>query len=415
MQTNISIIFYIKRTKLTADGLAPIYMRVTIQGARIDISAKRPVDPEKWASEAGRMKQGSGESASINKYLDMLKKQVYDIQSSLIQANKPVTADTMRNRIMGIDDKRRSLVKIFEDHNDQMKALVGNGFALGTHGRFVTTLKHTKDFMKWKFNISDIDIRNVDHSFITEFEFFLRSERKCENNSAVKYIRNFGKIVKICLENDWLDKDPFRKYKPKMKEVVRVILTEEEILAIRNKVFKTDRLSLVRDIFIFSCYTGLAYVDVRNLTNSKIVKGIDGEKWIYTFRQKTNINANIPLLPVAQEIIDKYKFHPECMNRGTLLPILSNQKMNEYLKEIADVCGINKPLTFHIARHTFATTVTLTNGVPIESVSKMLGHKDIKTTQHYAKIVDRKVGEDMQILKEKLKGIGNISEVKTGS
>ena len=183
----------------------------------------------------------------------------------------------------------------------------------------------------------------------------------------------------------------------------RVFLTEIEVQNIINKDLKNDRLSLVRDIFLFSCFTGLAYIDVKNLTKSHISIGIDGEKWIFTHRQKTESASKIPILPVTQNIIDKYEDHPQSNNQDKLLPILSNQKMNAYLKEIAAICKIEKELTFHIARHTFATTITLTNGVPIESVSKMLGHKNLRTTQHYAKVLDRKVSDDMMILKEKFK------------
>jgi site-specific recombinase XerD len=209
-----------------------------------------------------------------------------------------------------------------------------------------------------------------------------------------------------------MDKNPFANYKSKVKEVDRVYLSEEEIQEIINKDFGTDRLSLVRDIFLFSCFTGLAYIDVKNLTKSHISIGIDGEKWIFTHRQKTESASKIPILPVTQMIIDKYANHPQANNQDKLLPILSNQKMNAYLKEIATVCNINKELTFHIARHTFATTVTLTNGVPIESVSKMLGHKNLRTTQHYAKVLDKKVSEDMKILKDKFSNTLINNELK---
>lgn len=182
----------------------------------------------------------------------------------------------------------------------------------------------------------------------------------------------------------------------------RAYLVQEEIQAIVDKEFATERLNQVKDIFLFSCFTGLAYIDVKQLTRSNIGLGIDGGKWIFTNRQKTDTRSNISLLPIAEEILDKYKQHPQCLNEGKLLPVLSNQKMNSYLKEIADLCEINKELTFHIARHTFATTVTLTNGVPIESVSKMLGHKNLRTTQHYAKILDRKVSDDMKVLRTKI-------------
>ncbi|GAB1415423.1 hypothetical protein MASR2M117_08290 [Paludibacter sp.] len=192
-------------------------------------------------------------------------------------------------------------------------------------------------------------------------------------------------------------------YKNKVKDVGRVFLTQEEIECLLQKNFAANRLNLVKDIFVFSCFSGLAYADVKKLTKKNISIGIDGEKWIFVNRTKTDTRSSIPLLPVAADIIEKYKDHPQTENQGRLLPVLSYQKMNAYLKEIADICGINKELTYHIARHTFATTVTLTNGVPIESVSKMLGHKDLKTTQHYAKILDKKISDDMRVLRERLK------------
>jgi integrase len=203
------------------------------------------------------------------------------------------------------------------------------------------------------------------------------------------------------LDNDWLDKNPCSRYEGKMKEVERDFLTEEELSRIYNKRFSSERLTLVKDIFIFSCYTGLAYIDVKGLKKDHIAIGIDGEKWIFKNRQKTDTKSKIPVLPIAQEIIQKYENHPRCLNEDTILPILTNQKMNSYLKEIGDLCDISKEITFHMARHTFATSVTLTNGVPIETVSKMLGHKNIQTTQHYAKILDKKVSEDMKILRDK--------------
>jgi site-specific recombinase XerD len=293
------------------------------------------------------------------------------------------------------------LVPIFQEHNDKVETLVGQEFAPGTLERYKTSLKHTIEFIQWKYSVSDIDIKDIDHAFITEYEFFLRSVRKCANNTAVKYIKNFKKIIKLCISNGWLDKDPFVNYKAKIREVEREFLSQEEIQTIYEKVFVTERLNQVKDIFIFACFTGLAYIDVKQLTFSNISIGIDGGKWIFTHRQKTETASRIPLLPIPQELIQKYADHPQCINENKLLPVLSNQKMNSYLKEIADVCGIQKDLTFHIARHTFATTVTLTNGVPIESVSKMLGHTNIKTTQHYAKILDKKVSDDMQVLRDK--------------
>lgn len=416
MKTKISILFYAKRAKITTDGLLPVYLRVTIEGKRIEVTTKRYVESTKWCAKAGRLKGGSEDIRTINKYLDQLKNDVYNHENDLRSENKEVNYDNLKNKILGTEVKARTLVPIFQKHNDDVKALLGTEFAPGTLERYKTSLKHTVDFLKWKFNISDIDIKKINHEFITDFDFYLRSVRKCQNNSTVKYIKNFGKIIRICIANGWLDKNPFANYKAKVKEVERQFLSEEEIQTISNKEFHSERVNQVRDIFLFSCYTGLAYADVKKLDQSQIVIGIDGEKWIYTNRQKTDTQSNIPLLPFAQAIMDRYKNHPQCINQNRLLPVLSNQKMNSYLKEIADLSGITKELTFHIARHTFATTITLSNGVPIESVSKMLGHKDLKITQHYAKIVDRKVGNDMMELRAKLSPqLKVISETKTGS
>jgi site-specific recombinase XerD len=401
MKTKVSILFYAKRAKANANGLIPIYTRITIDGKRIELSSNRFVEISKWSTEAGKMKGNSEEARSINNHLNMLRIQIIDMQMELVHKKIPVTAETLKNKILGVDERARMLIPIFQEHNNKIKELVGKEYALGTLERYKTSLSHTVEFLQWKYKVSDIDITKIDHAFITDYEFWLRSVRNCANNTAVKYIKNFNKIIKICLANDWLDKNPFANYKSKVKEVERVYLSETEIQNIINKDLKTERLSLVRDIFLFSCFTGLAYVDVKNLTKSHISLGIDGEKWIFTHRQKTESASKIPILPVTQIIIDKYENHPQSNNQDKLLPILSNQKMNAYLKEIAGVCEIEKELTFHIARHTFATTVTLTNGVPIESVSKMLGHKNLKTTQHYAKILDKKVSDDMMVLRDK--------------
>lgn len=402
MQSKISILFYAKRAKSTSDGLVPIYLRVTVNGQRIEQSTKRYVEPIKWSSEQGKMKGNSEEARALNTYLDILKAKVYDIQKEIIHDGEVANFENIRNKLLGLETRKRMLVPIFEDHNKKVEALLNDEFAPGTLERYRTSLKHTIDFLQWKYKISDIDITKIDHSFVTEYEFYLRSEKKCANNTAVKYIKNFGKIIRICIANGWIDKNPFVNYKSKVKEVERVFLVEEELQTMADKEFQIERLNQVKDIFLFSCFTGLAYIDVKKLTKNNINIGIDGERWIFTNRQKTDTKSNIPLLPMAEQIIAKYKDHPQCINEGKLLPVLSNQKMNGYLKEVADLCGIQKELTFHIARHTFATTVTLTNGVPIESVSKMLGHKNLRTTQHYAKILDRKVSDDMKLLRDKL-------------
>jgi len=409
MNTKLSILFFVKRTKTNVNGLLPIFIRVTVNGERIEFTTKRFTTSEKWSVEGNRMKGTSVESKSTNSYLDALKAKVYDYQQQLIREDEPVNAENMRNKILGIDKRSHMLIGIFQQHNDEIKVLIGKDYAAATHVRYETSLKHTADFLKWKYKVSDIDIRKIDHEFITSYEFYLKSVCNCCQNTTSKYIKNFGKIIRICLANGWLQKNPFINYKSKMVEVERAFLSMEEIETMLNKVFVSDRLNQVKDIFLFSCFTGLAYADVKKLSRKNIAIGVDGDRWIYINRTKTDTRSNIPILPIASYLLEKYKDHPQVVNQEKLLPILSNQKMNSYLKEIADACGINKELTFHIARHTFATTVTLSNGVPIESVSKMLGHKNLKTTQHYAKILDLKVSNDMQILKEKF---GNGTQLK---
>ncbi|MDD3323472.1 MAG: site-specific integrase [Paludibacter sp.] len=411
MNTKLSILFFVKRTKTNIDGLLPIFIRVTVNGERIEFSTKRFTPSDKWSAEGNRMKGTSAEARATNSYLDTLKSKVYDYQQQLIREDELVNAENMRNKILGVEKRSHMIVGIFQQHNDEIKALIGKDYAAATLVRYETSLKHTVDFIKWKYKASDIDIRKIDHEFITSYEFYLKSVCNCCQNTTSKYIKNFGKIIRICLANGWIQKNPFINYKSKMVEVERAFLSMEEIETMLNKVFVSDRLNQVKDIFLFSCFTGLAYADVKKLSRRNIAIGVDGERWIYINRTKTDTRSNIPILPIASFLLEKYKDHPQVVNQDKLLPILSNQKMNSYLKEIADVCEINKELTFHIARHTFATTVTLSNGVPIESVSKMLGHKNLKTTQHYAKILDLKVSDDMKILKEKF-GNGNLINIK---
>ena len=393
-----------KRSKMIGNGTVPVYLRITVDGERIEISSKRYVNPDKWNAN-GQKLSGTGEEVrSLNNYLKTLEHQVYEIHRHLIEKKLPLTAVNLKNALLKKDEVEgcKMLVPIFKEHNRQVAALIGTEYAKGTSDRYETSLKHTQAFLKWKYKVDDINIEGINHEFIMAYDFYLRSERKCANNSTVKYMKNFKKIILMCIDNGWLDKDPFIKYKPKVKVVARDYLTKEELETMALKTYSSLRIEQVKDIFIFCCYTGLAYIDVKQLKRSEIVKGIDGQQWIFTTRQKTDTASRIPLLTQPLEIILKYEHHPECADQDKVLPVLSNQKMNSYLKEIADVCGINKELTFHIARHTFATSVTLANGVSIESVSKMLGHKNMRTTQHYAKILDSKVSEDMQLLKLKL-------------
>lgn len=402
MNAKVSVLFYAKKSKTKSNLRVPIYLRITVNGKRAEFSTGKDVEISKWSSAQNRLKGNSEEARAINKYLDILKSNVLVLENKLALSRESFDAIDIKNLLTGANTTERYLIPIFEEHNSKIEKLLGKEYAPATLKNFKTCLAHLKEFL-WKFHKkSDIDIQKLEPSFLNDFDFFLRAKSNINNNSAVKHTKNLSKILKLCYQNNWIEKDLVIFYKGKFQEVNVNFLTEEEIKTIKNKDFIGSGLNIVRDIFIFSCYTGLAYIDIFNLTKEQITIDVDRNFWIRTNRQKTGTNSNIPLLPIAEEIIKKYENHPLVSNSGKLLPVFSNQKINEYLKTIADNCNINKKLTFHCARHTFATTITLSNNVPIESVSKMLGHKSIKTTQHYAKILDSKVSNDMNALKEKL-------------
>ncbi len=412
---SFGLLFYLKKQHGDTKVHRPIYLRITVDGVMKEMSIHRSWDPAKWNAKAGRAivpkspprhatASPESEAHALNGYLDTLQAKVHEARHQLLMSGRPVTAEAVRNFVQGREasgERPHLLLEIFQYHNEQVKALVGKEFSKGTLTKFNTVLKHTRIFLQWKYKLDDIDIRKVDYEFITELEFWYKSLQHVEHNTTMKYIACVKKMAIRALRNGWLKRDPFMGFNMALREVEREALTVEELERMTVKTFATERLRQVRDIFLFSCFTGLAYADLQKLKRSEISNGIDGGKWIFTRRQKTDTASRIPLLPIAQQILDKYLDHPFCLKKDTVLPILSNQKMNQYLKEIADACQIDKYLTFHIARHTFATTITLSNGVPIETVSKMLGHRNLKTTQHYAKILDRKVSNDMQALKER--------------
>ncbi|WP_121354100.1 site-specific integrase [Flavisolibacter nicotianae] len=403
LEKSFGLLFYLKKPKNYQKGNMPIYMRITVDGTAKEISTSREWDPAKWNVHGQRAAGTKEESKALNIFLNTLQAKVYQARRQLLEDNKTITAELLKNILKGKTERAKMLMEEFHYHNEQVKSLIGKEYAPATLTRFKTTLEHTKSFMQWKYGLTDIEIGSIDFEFITEFEFWFKSVRRCGHNTTMKYLGNFRKVINRCIRNGWLAKDPFMSFKMTKREVEKEFLSEDELQRIRDKEFSAERLSQVRDIFLFCCFTGLAYADVKKLHRSEICIGLDGEKWIFTNRRKTDTVSRIPLLPFALEIIDRYADCLKCAGKGLVLPVPSNQKMNAYLKEIADVCVITKPLTSHIARHTFATTITLSNGVPIESVSKMLGHTNLRTTQHYAKILDRKVSDDMQALKQKLK------------
>jgi site-specific recombinase XerD len=403
MADMIKILFYIRKTKTNSEGLAPIYMRVTVNGNRFETATSQYVDVSMWSNESMSLIGKSKEVKTLNDFLQTLRSKALSIQKRLLTTDTFITIQEFAKEWHGVKEKPKMLLEIFQQHNEQVKALIGSQYSSATWRRYVTSHDHTLHFLQYKYCLSDIPVDRIKYEFITDYEFWLKSIRKCNHNSTIKYLTNFKKIINICLKNSWIDKNPFVGFKMTKKEVERPFLSQEELQILAAKQFTMPRIEQIRDVFLFCCYTGLAYVDICKLKRSEIVIGVDGEKWIFTHRQKTETSSRIPLLPPALNLIEKYQDAPECIIKDRLFPVMSNQKMNLYLKEIADACGINKNFTTHTARHTFATTVTLTNGVPIETVSKMLGHKNLKTTQHYAKILDLKVSEDMKALRSKFR------------
>jgi len=304
--------------------------------------------------------------------------------------------------VSGKQQRDKMLLKIFREHNDRMKALTGKDYAVGTYSRYETALKLTKLFIEWKYKQDNINIYALNSEFVNELSFWFKTVRNCSHNTTMKYISNVKKVVLDCVNNGWLSKDPFASFSLRLEDNDPVYLTKEEVQSLIEKEIKNTRLQSVRDIFIFCCFTGLAFIDVKQLKRSEVCIGIDGQLWILKNRQKSAVPSRIPLLPVSLQILEKYQDSAVCIAKDVLLPVLSSQKYNAYLKELCDICNIDKTLTSHTARHTFGTTVTLANRVPIESVKEMMGHKHIKQTLHYARVLPIKLSEDMQLLKERL-------------
>lgn len=302
MKTNFSLLFYLKKPKNYQLGNVAVYMRITVNGKRSETSTGRECDPAQWNSFAGRLKGTKEEVKKFNAFLDDLQSKVYESHRMLTAEKESITAESIRQRLNGKVEQERLLIEIFQDHNDKIKALIGTEFTRGTLVKYNTTLKHLKGFMKSKLNLTEIEVTKVDHAFISDFEFYVRSVGKCANNATVKHLKNLGKIMRLCLANRWITYDPFFNRKNRIDKVDRVYLTMDELQAMVDKDFVVDRLGQVRDIFIFCCFTGLSFIDVEKLRPKDLVVGIDGGNWIYIKRQKTDIPSRIPLLPAANTI-----------------------------------------------------------------------------------------------------------------
>jgi len=380
-------------------------LRININGERAALQLKRYLKPEDWDTTRYVMKGRSNEARIFNDYLEAVRVKAHKKYNELLSLTDDLTPQLLRDAILGVNTaKTRTVIDIWQDHVDGLRKLIGKENTYATYQKHNTAKNHFQKFLQKYYRVNDVSIKAVDHHMIQQYNMYLKTEKGCNSNTATKFLQNLKRITCISIRNGWLLKDPFVGISMSIKEVDRPYLTMEEIQTLIDFDSNIERLKRVRDIFIFSCYTGLAYIDVKKLKKAEVEGSDELGYWIRTRRQKTDARANIPLLAIPMDIINNYCRLDLLMPEDPILPVLSNQKVNAYLKELADLCGIHKELTFHVARHTFATTVTMTHGVPMESVSKMLGHKNMRSTQHYARIVDQKVGEDMKLLAAKLKG-----------
>ncbi|WP_300285186.1 MULTISPECIES: site-specific integrase [Bacteroidales] len=397
-RSTFSVAFYVRKTRMNKHGQAAIVVRVTVNGIRADLAAQKLVNPKLWDTAKGKAYERTPLTRELNMYLDSVRAKLIRIHRDMEEDDaQNVTAQAVIHRYLGKDKpERHTLMELFREHNERCRALSGIDMAPATVLRYETSLRHTEQFLLHIYRKQDIYLDELNRQFMMDYEFYLKSVRRCNHNSATKYLKNFKKIVRLALlDKEWLDKDPFSGIKFKFEQVERDFLEMHEVEKLRRKQIDIPRLEQVRDVFVFCCYTGLAFTDVKQLTQDHIATDIHGAKWIRKPRQKTGNVCHIPLLEVPLKILDKYKAAPYCQTHGVLLPVLCNQKMNAYLKELADICGIRKQISTHMSQHTFATCM-LANGVSMESVAKMLGHSDTKMTRHYARILDSTVYREMQ-------------------
>lgn len=385
MKSTYRILFFIRKTRITKDGLATVNTRITIDGEALEFSTKLSVKASLW-NPIGKMEGKTNEAKDVNDALDKIKADLKSHYERLFDRDGHVTPEKLRDSYLGIEIQQYTLLMLYDKKVEQKRNLVGKVIRDTTLSKYLATKTRMQDFLKHQYKKEDMPVRDVNFDFVLNYETYLKSTCDCGHNSAVKHLRFLKQILTDALKNRYITHDPFQDYQLSYKPVDKEFLLEKEVRKLMAYKFEVKRLEEVRDVFLFQIFTGLAYIDAANLTEENIEEDEFGQKWIRLYRQKSSIQANIPLLDVPQMILDKYK----SLEDGKLLPIHTNQKMNAYLKEIANLCGIKKHLSSHCGRHTFAT-IMLTKGVSIESVSKMLGHTNITTTQIYARILNQKI------------------------
>lgn len=399
-KSTFSILFVAQKGKLKANGKAPILARVTVNGEMVHLATRLDVDPDRWLGKECRTLGKSAEDKYINETLDNYRNVIRNKYNELFFRGEAITAMRLKSILTSRSDEAKRLLVLFDEFNEDYKALVGKETTHKTYTRYLLTRRRLAEFMAAKYKVKDILLTDINTKFINDFYIYLRTvDGKNGHNYHMKMIQRFRTVFKTAKDNGWVQTDPFGGFKISMEETHREHLTIDELGALMSKEMTSERLQRVKDIFVFSCFTGLAYTDVRGLKKSEVVMGNDGRLWIDTRRDKTKVAVYVPLLDIPRAILERYA---DTTSHDRLLSIPANQKVNDYLKEIAAICGIDKNLTFHVGRHTFATTVTLENGVALETVQKMLGHKNIRTTQVYAKMTKRRIGMEMENLADVL-------------
>ncbi|MCM4161771.1 site-specific integrase [Antarcticibacterium flavum] len=403
-----SIHFWINSAKIKKNK-APIYARITVNKERIEISLKRDIEVTYWDTRAKRSNSRTPQAKALNKYLDQVYSDLLDCHTQLHIENKIITPKAIKARFLGEDQQQKSLLDIIDYH----KTTMPDTLKWGTLKNYDTTEKYLKRFLGDRYKTTDIYLQEITYGFLIDFDQYLRKtssinrSQPLKNNGIMKHLERLKKLLKLAVNLEWLEKDPSTRFSLKFQKYDREFLSSSELHELEVADFSNDRHRKTRDLFIFSCYTGLSYSDVKALKEKNIVRGIDGKYWIHTHRIKNDQPVKIPLLEKAMVILERYQTE-EFNYENNLLPVFSNQKINIYLKEVASLLGINKKLSFHSARHTFATTVTLSNGVPIETVSKLLGHSKLSTTQTYARVMEQKISADMDKLQNSL----NLDSIK---
>lgn len=399
MRSTFKVLFFLKRDKQKKNGNVPVFCRITIDGKEARFGMKKDINPKLWNVKEGKATGKSADSSEINALLETTKAAIHKIYRDVQERENAVSAEKVKNIFLGIDSKQYMLLKAFDDLIKEKFHLIGKKIVKSTYNHYHYLRIRLAEFLSEKYHLSDIPLREINYQFIRDFEIYMLTVRGNKQSTIAQNLILLKLVLEIAFKNEWIYRNPFFNYKIEDEKSERGFLTQREVEILMN--WKLERkLERTRDVFIFCCFTGLSYIDVFKLTKDQIQLSIDGQQWIMGKREKTDVDYFIPLVEIPKKILEKYK--DETFKNGKLLPVKTSIMVNRHLKEIAEICGIKKHITFHKSRHTFAT-LALSKGVSLESVSKMLGHKDIQTTQIYAKISTEKVGRDMAVFKESIK------------